>query len=118
MSKKGMGIIIGAPYASGILATGISKEARYNFAAVEESILKRVDVIERIGSFHQLPLKAAALQFPLGHSMVASIIPGANQPGHVLDTLEMMKHPKPDDYWGDLKNEGLLHPEASIPVSG
>ena len=113
-----MGIIIGAPYASGILATGVFKEARYNYAAVEDSITKRVEAIERIGSYHQVPLKAAALQFPLGHPMVASIIPGANQPGHVLDTLEMMKHPIPDDYWGDLKNEGLLHPEAPIPTSG
>ena len=115
--KRGMGIIIGAPYASGILATGVSKEARYNYATVEESIVKRVEAIEKIGANYQVPLKAAALQFPLGHPMVTSIIPGASHPGHVLDTIEMLKYPIPDEFWGDLKNEGLLYPEAPIPSS-
>ena len=34
--KRGMGVIIGAPYASGILATGASSEARYGYARVED----------------------------------------------------------------------------------
>ena len=109
-----MGVIIGAPYASGILATGASSEARYGYAPVEESVLNRVKAIEKVCSEHKIPLKAAALQFPLGHPLVASVIPGAMHPDQVRDNLAMMKHPIPETFWRDLKNEGLLHPEAPV----
>ena len=112
--KRGMGVILGAPYASGILATGASSEARYGYAPVEESVLNRVKAIEKVCSEHKIPLKAAALQFPLGHPLVASVIPGAMHPDQVRDNLAMMKHPIPYSFWRDLKNEGLLHPEAPI----
>ena len=112
--KRGMGIILGAPYASGILATGASSEARYGYAPVEDSVLNRVKAIEKVCSEHNIPLKAAALQFPLGHPLVASVIPGAMHPDQVRDNLAMMKHPIPDSFWRDLKNEGLLHHEAPV----
>ena len=113
--KRGMGIIIGAPYASGILATGVSKGARYGYAPVKESISRRVHAIEDICREHQIPLKAAALQFPLGHKMVSSVIPGAMNPEQVLENLQMMQHPIPDGFWQDLKTENLIHPEAPVP---
>ena len=64
-----MGVILGAPYASGILATGASSEARYGYAPVEESVLNRVKAIEKVCSEHKIPLKAAALQFPAWASL-------------------------------------------------
>ncbi|GIR32291.1 MAG: aldo/keto reductase [Deltaproteobacteria bacterium] len=78
------------------------------------SVLNRVKAIEKVCSEHKIPLKAAALQFPLGHPLVASVIPGAMHPDQVRDNLAMMKHPIPDSFWRDLKNEGLLHPEAPV----
>ena len=112
--KRGMGIILGAPYASGILATGASSKARYGYAPVEESVLNCVKAIEKVCSEHKIPLKAAALQFPLGHPLVASVISSAMHPEQVRDNLAMVKHPIPDTFWRDLKNEGLLHPEAPV----
>ena len=113
--KRGMGIIIGAPFASGILATGVSKGARYGYAPVKESISRRVQAIEDICREHQVPLKSAALQFPLGHKIVSSVIPSAMNPEQVLENLQIMRHPIPDGCWQDLKTENLIHPEATIP---
>ena len=107
-------MIIGAPYASSILATGASSEARYGYVPVEETVFKRVQTIEKVCSEHKIPLKAAVLQFLLGHPLVASVIPGAMHPDQVRDNLAMMKHSIPDSFWRDLKNEGLLHPEAPV----
>lgn len=112
--KEEWGSSLEPPYASGILATGASSEARYGYAPVEESVLNRVKAIEKVCSEHKIPLKAAALQFPLGHPLVASVIPCAVHPDQVRDNLVMMKHPIPDSFWRDLKNEGLLHPEAPV----
>ena len=109
-----MGVIIGAPYASGILATGASSEARYGYATVEDTVLNRVKAIEKVCREHKIPLKAAALKFPLGHSLAASVIPGAMHPDQVRDNLAMMKHPISDTFWRDLKSEDMLHPEATV----
>ena len=109
--KRGMGIILGAPYASGILAMGTSSEARYGYAPVKESVLNRVKAIEKVCSEHKIPLKAAALQFPLGHPLVASVIPGAMHPDQVRDNLTMMKHPIPDSFWRTSKIKACFIPK-------
>ena len=61
--RRGIGVIIGSPYASGILASGFRKESKYGYAAVSEEMLKKVQSIEVICEDHGIPLKAAALQF-------------------------------------------------------
>ena len=64
--KRGMGVIIGAPYASGILATRASSRARCGFAPVEETVLNRVKAIEKVCSEHKIPLKEQHCSFHLG----------------------------------------------------
>ena len=92
----------------------LSSTGAYPYRASEKSVLNRVKAIEKVCSEHKIPLKAAALQFPLGHPLVASVIPGAMFPDQVRDNLAIMKHPIPDIFWRDLKSEGLLHPEAPV----
>ena len=110
-----MGIIIGAPFASGILATGVYAGAKNGYTPVDESISRSFHAIENICIKHQIPLKAAALQFPLGHKIVSSVIPGTMNPKQILENLQMMQHPIPDGFWQDLKTENLIHPEAPVP---
>ena len=64
---------------------------------------------------HRVPLAAAALQFPLGHPIVASIIPGAISRAQVERNVAAFRHPIPADLWAELKHEGLLHSEAPVP---
>ena len=75
-AERGVGIVIGGGYNSGILATGAVPGAMYNYAPAGPEILERVKKIEAVCARHGVPLPAAALQFPLGHPIVASIIPG------------------------------------------
>ena len=80
---RDVGFVIGAPFASGVLATGAVRGARYRYADATPEILAKVKRIEAICTRHEVPLSAAALQFPLGHPSVASVIPGALLPEHV-----------------------------------
>ena len=73
--RLGVGVVVGAPYASGILATGAVRGAKYRYSEATSDVMTKVQLIERICKDHQTPLKAAALQFPLGHPLVASVIP-------------------------------------------
>jgi D-threo-aldose 1-dehydrogenase len=115
-AERGIGIVIGSPYASGILATGPVAGARYNYAPAAPEILDKTRRIEAVCDRHRVPLPAAALQFPLGHPAVAAIIPGAVAPAEVECNLAHLRTPIPADLWAELKAEGLLHPDAPVPA--
>jgi D-threo-aldose 1-dehydrogenase len=113
--QRGIGIVIGSPYASGILATGPIEGAKYNYAPASPEILDKTRRIEAVCRRHGVPLAAAALQFPLGHPAVAAIIPGAVHPREAEQNLAHLRTEIPADLWRELKAEGLLHPEAPVP---
>ncbi len=64
---------------------------------------------------HEVSLGAAALQFPLGHPSVASVIPGAVRPEQVRENVERLATPVPVRLWEELKAEGLLRADAPVP---
>ena len=113
--ERGVGIVIGAVFASGVLATGVGQGAQYNYLPLEPAVVERIRRLEAVGARHGVPLGAAALQFPLGHTAVAAVIPGADAPGQVEQNVERMRHPIPADYWAELKAEGLLRQDAPVP---
>ena len=114
-TERGVGFVIGAPFASGILATGAVPGARYRYADATPEILAKVRRIEAVCGRHGVPLPAAALQFPLGHRGVASVIPGALLPEHVDRNVAAFRHAIPADFWAELKHEGLLRADAPVP---
>ncbi len=114
-AERGVGIIIGGGYNSGILATGAVKGAMYNYAPAEPGILERVGKIERVCARHNVPLAAAALQFPLGNPIVASIIPGAISAAQVERNLAAFRFSVPADLWAELKQEKLIRADAPTP---
>jgi D-threo-aldose 1-dehydrogenase len=114
--ERGIGFVIGAPYQSGILATGATNAANYDYAPAPPEVLERVARIEAVCGRHGVPIAAAALQFPLGHPSVASVIPGARSATHVLRNVELMRTPIPADMWSELKREGLLRADAPVPA--
>jgi len=78
--QSGVRVIIGGPYSSGILATGADPAnggpVHYNYDLATEEVLNKTRKIEAVCKEHNVPLMAAALQFPLGHPAVDSVIPG------------------------------------------
>src|SRR6202008_3055834 len=99
--KRAIGIILGGPYNSGILASGAVKDAWFNYAPATAEVLTRVAAIERICASHRVPLKAAALQFPLHHPCIASVIPGVSSVAELEQNLGMMNAPIPPQLWHD-----------------
>ena len=110
--EKDVRIIIGGPYNSGILATGAIDGAMYNYAPANDQLLGRVRQIEAVCARHEVPLKAAALQFPFGHEAVATTIPGARSAEEIQDNVRLIEHPIPDDFWAELKAESLIASET------
>jgi D-threo-aldose 1-dehydrogenase len=97
------------------LASGAIKDAWFNYAPATEDVLAGVAAIEKVCSRHQVPLKAAALQFPLHHPCVASVIPGTRSPAELAENLRMLQTPIPSDLWRELKSLGLMDEEAPTP---
>jgi len=110
--QRNVGVVIGAVFSSGVLATGATEGALYRYAPAEPSVLERVRRIEAVCARHKVPLAAAALQFPLFHPAVVAVIPGANAPSQITDNLAHLRRAIPADFWAELKTEKLLHPEA------
>jgi D-threo-aldose 1-dehydrogenase len=113
--EKQISIIIGGPYNSGILATGARPGAKFNYADAPPEILEKVRKVEEVCRRHQVPMKAAALQFPLAHPAVAAVIPGARSVAELEENFRLISHPIPGDFWADLRAKGLLPQEAPVP---
>jgi D-threo-aldose 1-dehydrogenase len=113
--RHGIGIILGGPYNSGILASGAVKDAWFHYAPAPEEVLKKVAAIDTVCRRYQVPLKAAALQFPLHHPCVTTVIPGMRSPAEIEDNLAMLQVSIPEDLWRDLKAAGLIDAAAPTP---
>jgi D-threo-aldose 1-dehydrogenase len=111
-ASRGVGIIIGQVFASGILATGPIPGARYNYAEATSEQLQRIRKIESVCRSFDVPLASAALQCPLLSPLVASAIPGALAPDQVERNVETMTRTIPAELWDDLKRRGLLREDA------
>jgi len=112
-------IVVGGPYNSGVLATGVSAgaAARYDYAPPSREVVERVARLQVLCERHGVPLGAAALQFPLAHPQVVSVIPGLASERQVEETIERLSVSIPGELWRELKSEGLLSAEAPTPVS-
>jgi D-threo-aldose 1-dehydrogenase len=116
--QQGFSLLIGGPFNSGILATGATPGAKYNYKLAPEAILERVARIDVICQRHHVPLAAAAIQFPLGHPCIASIVPGAVSPSEVERNADYIDLPIPQSLWDELKAEKLLAADARVPITG
>lgn len=114
--EKGIGLMLGGVFNSGILATGPIPGARYNYKPAPPEILAQVAAIEAVCHRYDVPLRRAALQFPLGHPAVSSLVMGAVSPAEVADQLAEIAAPVPPELWQALKAEGLLGAEVPTPV--
>lgn len=114
-AERNVGLIIGAVFASGILATGAVPGATYAYQPAEADVVEKVRRIEAVCARHDVPLAAAAIQFPLAHPLVASVIPGAVSASQVQRNAELLRTPIPAELWDELKTDRLLHSAAPVP---
>lgn len=117
--QRGVSLLIGGAFNSGILASGTrtAQIARYNYQSAPPDILARVARIEAICDDYRVTLAAAALQFPLAHSCVSSVLSGLDEPSQVQRITQLLNEAIPADFWTALKTQGLLHGDAPVPMS-
>lgn len=113
--KKGIGIILGAPFSSGVLATGVTEGARYNYGAVPNHVATRVERIQQICQRHHVDLRSAALQFPLGHAAITCVLPGAVSAAEVNGNVGHINQAIPDLFWEELVGEDLVRSDVPLP---
>jgi D-threo-aldose 1-dehydrogenase len=114
-AAHGISVIIGAPFASGILATGPGGNARYGYAMASSEVQAKVRALQATCDEHGVSLPAAALQFPLAHPSVVSIIPGAARPSEITQNIAALSSRIPEAFWTELKRKGLIDPAAPTP---
>ena len=115
--REGVVLVIGAPLNSGILASGAVEGATYNYEPPSPEIFARVRGIAEVCRSHDVPIAAAALQFPLTHPSVVSVIPGMSSRAQLEWNVARMNQAIPPSLWADLKTQGLLRINAPVPAS-
>jgi D-threo-aldose 1-dehydrogenase len=115
-AERGVSVVIGSPFASGILARDAGPETTYGYRRANPKIIERAQRIRTVTERHGVPLGAAALQFPFGHPSVVSVIPGPVSPEEVAKNLEWICCDIPGDLWEELRAEALV--ELEVPLLG
>jgi len=118
-AARGTRIALGGVFNSGILATGVrggsGATTHFNYAPADADIIKRAGAIEDACEEFDIPLRAAALQFPLAHPAVEIVMLGARRREEWDDARRMLRHPIPSAFWQALVTRGLLPAEAPLP---
>jgi D-threo-aldose 1-dehydrogenase len=116
--RRGIRVAIGGVFNSGILATGVRQSTErplFNYGPAGAHWIDRVRRIETLCAEFGIPLRAAALQFPLAHPAVEIVLVGAHHRDQWSDAIEMIRHAIPAAFWTALKQASLLPPDAPIP---
>lgn len=105
-------LVIGGPYSSGVLVGG----DHFEYQPASPEIRAKVARIRALADRHDVPIKAAALQFSLAHPASAAVIPGASQPDRIAEDIAALSAPVPDAFWFELRKQGLVAPQAPLPI--
>lgn len=112
--QRGIGMVIGGPYNSGILATGPKPGAFFNYDVAPQEVLDKVTRIQAVCERHGVRMVDAAFQFPLRHPTTVSVIPGGQGLAEMESNFQASKAEIPAALWADLQSEGLMRQDAPV----
>jgi D-threo-aldose 1-dehydrogenase len=113
--ERGVSVVIGGGFNSGILATGAVEGARYNYGPAPPEIMDRVRAIETVCRDFGVPLQAAAMQFVVAHPAIASLVVGARSAQQLKQSIGWFDTSIPPPLWSELKSRGFLRDDAPTP---
>lgn len=111
VAERGLGIVVGGPYSSGVLVGG----PNFEYAPATPEILAKVARIKAIAERHGVSMKAAGLQFALANPSVAAVIPGASRPSRIAEDRAAVNENVPPEFWRELRAFDLVSPLAPLP---
>jgi D-threo-aldose 1-dehydrogenase len=112
--ERNVAVVIGGVMNSGILAAP-GQEGRFNYKPAPTAIVERARRLAAACARHDVPLKAAAIQFPLAHPAVVSVVAGVGRIAHLDEYPSFMRQPIPAALWDELATEGLIAPGSPLP---
>lgn len=112
--ERHIAVIVGGVFNSGLLAD-LGPGARYDYAPAGDEVFERARRLAEVCAFHEVPLKAAALQFPLAHPAVACVLTGTRSTAELDENARLLAHDTPSALWAALREEGLLGDDVPTP---
>ena len=106
--ERGVTVVLGGPFNSGILATGARDGATFFYVEADAEIKERTRRIEAVCARHGVALAAAAIQFPLHHPAVATVVAGMRSAEEAKSNLAHCSADVPGQFWDELKTLGLI----------
>jgi D-threo-aldose 1-dehydrogenase len=113
--ERGIAVLVGGVMNSGVLADP-RPGSRFDYAPASDEILERARRLGEVCARHDVPLRAAAMQFPLAHPAVVSLVAGVRTPSHLDDYPAMLGRAIPASLWDELRAEGLIAADAPVPA--
>jgi D-threo-aldose 1-dehydrogenase len=114
--ERGIAVFVGGVMNSGVLADP-RPGARFNYRPAPPAVIERAQRIGEVCERHSVPLRAAAMQFPLAHPAVVSLVAGVRSTEHLDEYPALLSYPIPAELWSELRDGGLIAPDAPVPVS-
>jgi len=114
--ERSVSVIVAGPYSSGLLSDSQAPGSTYNYVPVSQAVLARARTIYTFCAAHGIDVGAAALQFPLAHRAVASVVAGLRSVKEVATARARMEAAIPSLVWQELRAAGVMIPEAPVPT--
>ena len=115
--RQQIGVVIGGAFNSGILVAHVGGHRKFNYGDAPHDVIEKVERLRQVCDRFAVEMPAAALQFPLAHPAVVSVIVGSRSAMQVDRAVRWLEQPLADDLWDELKRQGLLEAEAPVPLS-
>jgi D-threo-aldose 1-dehydrogenase len=114
--ERGVSVLVGGAMNSGVLADP-HPGARFDYGPAAPDVIERARRIGEVCERHDIPLRAAAMQFPMAHPAVVSLVAGVRSIAHLDEYPALLDQAIPADLWSELRQEGLIAPDAPVPAS-
>ncbi len=113
--RRSVGVLVAGPYNSGLLSGALRPGDTYNYQPVAPEIQRRAAQLYDVCAHTGIEVGAAALQFPLAHPAVASVVAGMRSVNEVASAAARLKATIPVSFWQQLRQSGFLLAEAPTP---
>lgn len=107
--ERGTGVVAASVFNSGLLARAEpTRDGRYEYGGVPDEVWDRLQRIVAVCRAHDVPLPAAAIQFPLRDAAVKSVVLGSSRPAQVRENVQLATLEIPEGFWAELAHEALI----------
>jgi len=115
--ERGVSVMLGGAFNSGLLADP-RPGATFNYTTAPAELVEKAQALQKICTQHDVPLTAAALQFPLAHPAVAAVLTGPRNLRETIQNIEAFQLDLPESLWADFRSSGLVHEDVPLPALG